>query len=63
MRCYTKGVDEDVDKLEAIILKRRAAIGEEKVAEDILQACKDIKDPIYADVIGEARRLHAQFKC
>lgn len=44
------------DKLLAIIKQREMAVGLKSVAEDIVRACREIPDPIYHDVIAEARR-------
>jgi hypothetical protein len=51
-----------VDKLQAIIVKLKAAVGENTVAKNILQACKEIKDPIYSDVITTAHKMQRQYQ-
>ena len=62
MTSYTNNICEDVDKLQAIIVKLKAAKGEETVAANILQACKDIKDPIYPAVIAAAQEMQRRYE-
>ena len=44
------------DKLQVIIQRRKREVGERKLAEDLLKACREINDPIYYNVMEEARK-------
>lgn len=57
VRSCTHNKSEDTDKLNALICKRVAADGAERVAEDVMLACQQISDPIYADVLQKALDL------
>ena len=44
------------DKLQVIIERRKREVGERKLAEDLLKACREINDPIHSNVMEEAKR-------
>lgn len=51
------------DKLRAIIKERKLSVGLKCVAEDIVKACREIPNPIYHDVIADARRRQRLVQC